>query len=120
MGRIAAIAALLLSLAACAGGDGLSQDEIAIRNAVAFLSSADGHPGIFVKGRDIAVTYAERPAGFAADIGRAALAANKAAGGKPVKIYVIDSPATATAIPVTGHFYCSVTANEGRTIGNNC
>lgn len=124
MGRIIAFVLLLglpLTLAACGGGAGGSaEDETKIREAVAFLATTEGNPGVFVKGRDIAVTYAQRPTGFANFVREAALAANKAIGGRQIKLYVIDSPTAATAIPGTGQFYCSVTANDGRMAGNNC
>jgi hypothetical protein len=124
MGRIVAfllLMALPLALSGCGGGaDAAAADEQKIKDAIAFLATTEGTPGIFVKGRDIAVNYAQRPAGFANFVREAALAANKAVGGKQVKLYVIDSPTAATAIPGTGQFYCSVTANDERMAGNNC
>lgn len=123
MGRLVAfllMLALPLTLTACGGGSADTENETKIRDAVAYLSTTEGTPGVFVKGRDIVVNYAQRPAGFANFVREAALAANKAVGGRQVKLYVVDSPSVATAIPGAGQFYCSITANDNRMAGNNC
>ena len=124
MGRIVAFLALMalpLLLTACGGGaDAAAADEAKIKEAVAFLATTDGTPGVFVKGRDIVVNYAARPPTFANSTREAALAANKAIGGKQIKLYVVDSATVATAVPGAGQFYCSITANDNRMAGNNC
>lgn len=111
-----------LALAGCGGGSGANaaEEEAKVKDAVATLSSAEGTPGVFVKGRDIVVNYAQRPANFAAQLREAALAANKAVNGKQVRIFVVDSPDVATTIPAQGSFLCSITANDNRMAGNNC
>ena len=124
MGRVVAFLLLLalpLTLSACGGGaDASAADETKIREAIAALSQTEGTPGVFVKGRDIVVNYAQRPDGYAVFVREAALNANKAIGGKQIKLYVVDSPTVATAIPTSNQFWCSVTANDGRMAGNTC
>lgn len=111
---------LSLSLAACGGGSGSADEEAKVKEAVTFLATADGTPGIFVKGREIVLNYAQRPPTFADAARKAALDASKATGGKSIKVYVVDSPAVATAIPAAGQFICTVSADDGRMAGNNC
>lgn len=126
MRRIAVLAyslTLTLALAACGGGGGGASggdEEAKVKEAVAFLSTADGTPGIFVKGRDVVLNYAQRPPTFADSARKAALDASKATGGKAIKVYVVDSPDVATAVPAAGQFYCSISADDGRMAGNNC
>ena len=120
---LAATIALPLFLAACGGGGGSSgtaDEEAKVREAVAFLATADGTPGIFVKGREVVLNYGQRPPTFADSARKAALDASKATGGKSVKVYVVDSPDVATAIPAAGQFLCSISADDGRRAGNNC
>ena len=112
-----------LALAGCSSGGGganAAEEEIKVQDAMAVLSASEGTPGIFVKGRDVVVNYAQRPANFAAQLREAALAANKAVNGKQVRVYVVDSADVATAIPAQGSFLCSITANDNRMAGNNC
>jgi len=122
MRRIAILAATLLplALAGCGGNAGAADDEAKVKEAVAFLATADGTPGIFVKGRDVVLNYAQRPATFADAARKAALDASKATGGKAIKVYVVDSPDVATAVPAAGQFYCSISADDSRMAGNNC
>jgi ABC-type glycerol-3-phosphate transport system substrate-binding protein len=124
MRRIAFFAAILLlplTLAACGSNSGAAaEDETKVKEAVAFLATADGTPGIFVKGRDVVLNYASRPPTFADAARKAALDASKATGGKAIKVYVVDSPDVATAVPAAGQFYCSISADDGRMAGNNC
>ncbi len=121
---LAALAILILPalLSACSGGDGApgAEDEARIRDAVAFIAATEGGPGVFVKGRDIVVNYARRPAAFADTARDAVLAANRATGGRQVKLYVVDSAQAATALPRAGQYYCSITASDNRLAGNNC
>jgi hypothetical protein len=120
---LAATIALPLLLAACGGGGGSSgtaDEEAKVREAVAFLATADGTPGIYVKGREVVLNYGQRPPTFADSARKAALDASKATGGKSVKVYVVDSPDVATAIPAAGQFLCSISADDGRMAGNNC
>ena len=98
----------------------LAQGVGKVREAVAFLATADGTPGIFVKGREVVLNYGQRPPTFADSARKAALDASKATGGKSVKVYVVDSPDVATAIPAAGQFLCSISADDGRMAGNNC
>lgn len=110
-----------LILAGCGGGGAdAAAEETKVKEAVASLSASEGTPGVFVKGRDIVVNYAARPANFAAVVREAALAANKAVNGKQIRVFVVDSPDVATAIPAQGSFLCSITANDNRMAGNNC
>jgi hypothetical protein len=127
MRRIAVLAfslTLTLALAACGGGGGGAaaggEDETKVKEAVAFLSTSEGTPGVFVKGRDIVVNYATRPPTFADTTRKAALEASKATGGKSVKLYVVDGATVATAVPAAGQFYCSISADDSRMSGNNC
>jgi hypothetical protein len=123
MRRIAILAAILLlplTLAACGGNSGAADEEAKVKEAVAFLATADGTPGIFVKGREVVLNYATRPPTFADSARKAALDASKATGGKAIKIFVVDSPDVATAVPGAGQFYCSISADDGRMAGNNC
>jgi len=123
MKRMAILAAILLplSLAACGGGSsGSAEEEAKVKEAVAFLATAEGSPGIFVKGREVVLNYAQRPATFADAARKAALDASKATGGKSIKVYVVDGPDVATAIPAAGQFRCSISADDGRMAGNNC
>lgn len=122
---LAAAIALPLFLAACGGGGGSSgtaaaDEEAKVREAIAFLATADGTPGIYVKGREVVLNYGQRPPTFADSARKAALDASKATGGKSVKVYVVDSPDVATAIPAAGQFLCSISADDGRMAGNNC
>jgi hypothetical protein len=117
---VAATIALPLMLAACGNNAGASDDEAKVKEAVAFLATADGSPGIFVKGRDVVLNYADRPPTFADAARKAALDASKATGGKAIKVYVVDSADVATAVPATGQFYCSISADDSRMAGNNC
>lgn len=114
------IIALPMLLSACGGGADAGVEETQVKDAVAFLATADGTPGIFVKGREVVLNYAARTPNFAEPARKAALDASKATGGKAIKIYVVDSPTVATAIPGTGQFYCSISADDGRMAGNNC
>ncbi|MHB1109106.1 MAG: hypothetical protein ACYCZU_02120 [Devosia sp.] len=116
----AAILLLPLALAACGDNTNAADEEAKVKEAVAFLSTADGTPGIFVKGRDVVLNYASRPPTFADSARKAALDASKATGGKAIKVYVVDSPDVATAVPAAGQFYCSISADDGRMAGNNC
>lgn len=112
-----------LALAGCGGGGGgadTAAEEAKVKEAVASLATGEGSPGLYVKGRDVVVNYATRPANFAAQVREAALAANKAVDGKQVRLFVVDSPDVATAIPAQGQFLCSITANDNRMAGNNC
>jgi hypothetical protein len=111
-----------MALAGCSSGGGANaaEEETKVKDAMAVLSASEGTPGIFVKGRDVVVNYAQRPANFAAQLREAALAANKAVNGKQVRVYVVDSAEVATAIPAQGSFLCSITANDNRMAGNNC
>jgi hypothetical protein len=123
--RIASLAAALLIpmlLAACGGGGASSsaEEETKVKEAVAFVTSTDGTPGVFVKGRDVVLNYAQRPPTYADHARKAALDASKAVGGKSVKLYVIDSAEVATAIPATGAFYCRIEAFDSRMAGNTC
>jgi len=123
MRRIAILAAILLLpllLAACGNNAGAGEEEAKVKEAVAFLATADGTPGIFVKGREVVLNYATRPPTFADSARKAALDASKATGGKAIKIYVVDGPDVATTIPAAGAFYCSISADDGRMAGNNC
>jgi hypothetical protein len=125
MRRIAVLAfslTLTLALAACGGGGGASagEEEAKVKEAVAFLTMADGTPAVFVKGREVVLSYAARTPNFAEPARKAALAASKATGGKAIKVYVVDSATAATAIPAAGAFYCSISADDGRMQGNNC
>lgn len=117
----ATVVVLPLALAACGNNSGAAaEDETRVKEAVAFLSTAEGTPGIFVKGRDVVLNYAQRPATFADSARKAALDASKATGGKAIKVYVVDGPDVATAVPAAGQFYCSISADDGRMAGNNC
>jgi hypothetical protein len=122
--RIASLAAALLVpmlLAGCGGGGASSaEEETKVKDAVAFVTSTDGTPGVFVKGRDVVLNYAQRPPTYADHARKAALDASKAVGGKSVKLYVIDSAEVATAIPDTGAFYCRIEAFDSRMAGNTC
>jgi hypothetical protein len=125
MRRIAVLAfslTLTLALAACGGGGGASagEEETKVKDAVAFLATSEGTPGIFVKGRDVVVNYATRPPTFADSARKAALDASKATGGKAIKLYVVDGATVATAVPGAGQFYCSISADDSRMSGNNC
>ena len=123
MKRIAILAATLLlplTLAACGNNASAADDEAKVKEAVAFLATADGTPGIFVKGRDVVLNYADRPPTFADSARKAALDASKATGGKAIKIYVVEGAEVATAVPEAGEFYCSISANDSRMAGNNC
>jgi hypothetical protein len=115
------IASLLipLTLAGC-GGANDALDEEKIKEAVAFVTTTDGNPGLFVKGRNLVLNYAQRPPTFAEHARKAALDATKAVNGRQVVVYVLDSAEVATAVPAQGQFYCSITANDGRMAGNNC
>jgi hypothetical protein len=122
MKRIALFAAslvLALTLAACGSGGG-AEEETKVREAVAFVSSTDGTPGVFVKGRDVVLNYSQRPPTYADHARKAALDASKAVGGKSVKLYVIDAAEVATAIPGDGQFYCRIEAFDSRMGGNTC
>jgi hypothetical protein len=115
------ILAVPLALAGCGGGGAdAAVEESKVKDAVAFLTTSDGAPGVFVKGRDIVVNYAQRPPSFAVQAREAALAANKAVNGKQVRLFVVDSPDVATVVPASGQFLCSITANDNRMAGNNC
>ena len=116
----AAIVLLPLTLAACGSNTNAADEEAKVKEAVAFLSTADGTPGIFVKGRDIVLSYASRPPTFADSARKAALDASKATGGKAIKVFVVDSAELATAVPAAGQFYCSISADDSRMAGNNC
>lgn len=123
MSRIAILTAALLlpmMLAACGNNSSAAEEEAKVKEAVAFLATADGTPGIFVKGRDVVLNYASRPPAFADSARKAALDASKATGGKAIKVYVVDSAEIATAVPAAGQFYCSISADDGRMAGNNC
>lgn len=123
MKRIAYLAAALtmpLILAACGGGADAGAEEAKVKEAVAFVTSTDGTPGVFVSGRDVVLNYAQRPATYADHARKAALDATKAVGGKSVKLYVVDSAEVATAIPGDGQFYCRIEAFDGRMAGNTC
>lgn len=106
-----------LTLAAC-GGD--AAEEVAVRNAVSFLASTDGDPGIFVEGRQIVVNYAQRPRSFAEQVRRAALEATNATNGKRVMLYVVDSVETPAAVPADGQYYCRLQAFEGAIAESTC
>jgi hypothetical protein len=121
--RIASLAAALLipmALAACGGGADAGAEETKVKEAIAFVGATDGTPGVFVKGRDVVLNYAQRPPTYADHARKAALDASKATGGKSVKVYVIDSAEVATDIPATGAFYCRIEAFDGRMAGNTC
>ena len=122
--RIASLAAALLipmALTACGGGGTDSAaEETKVKEAVAFVTTTDGTPGLFVKGRDIVLNYAQRPPTYADHARKAALDGSKATGGKSVKVFVIDSAEVATAIPAQGSFYCRIEAFDGRMAGNTC
>lgn len=121
MRRILAILVVFfvpMLLAACGGDAGAEEGKV--KAAVAFLSTSEGTPGVFVTGRNVVVNYATRPATFAETVRKAALDATKAVNGKQIVIYVVDSPTVATAVPASGAFLCSITANDGRMAGNNC
>jgi hypothetical protein len=123
MKRIAYLAAALtmpLILAACGGGADTAAEETKVKEAVAFVATTDGTPGVFVSGRDVVLNYAQRPPTFADHARKAALDATKAIGGKSVKLYVVDSAEVATAIPGDGQFYCRIEAFDGRMAGNTC
>jgi hypothetical protein len=124
MKRIALLGAALLvslTLAACGGGgSGGADEEAKVKEAVAFVTATDGTPGVFVKGRDVVLNYAQRPPTYADHARKAALDASKATGGKQVKLYVIDSGEVATAIPADNQFYCRIEAFDGRMAGNTC
>lgn len=120
---VASLLGLSLTLAACGGGGssaGSAEEEAKVREAVAFVTTTDGTPGVFVSGRNIVLNYASRPPTFADSARKAALDATKAVGGKQVLLYVVDSPDVATAVPDKAKVYCSITANDGRMAGNNC
>lgn len=124
MKRVALIIASLLiplTLAACGGGGGdASADEAKVKEAVAFVTSTEGTPGVFVKGRDVVLNYAQRPPTYADHARKAALDASKATGGKRVMLYVIDSGEVATAVPGNNQYYCRIEAFDGRMAGNTC
>jgi hypothetical protein len=125
MKRIALLAATLLislTLAACGGGGGGGDaaDETKVKEAVAFVTSTDGTPGVFVSGRNVVLNYAQRPPTYADHARKAALDASKATGGKQVRLYVIDSGEVATAVPANNQFYCRIEAFDGRMAGNTC
>jgi len=122
-GIILALSMVLpLALAGCGGGGGevAAADEAKLKDAVAFITSTDGTPGLYVSGRNIVLNYATRPSTFADNARKAALDATKAVGGKQITVYVVDSADAQTAVPAAGKFYCSITANDGRMAGNNC
>lgn len=108
MRRIALIGAILLLplvLSACGNNSAsASEDEAKVKEAVAFLSATEGGPAIFVKGRDVVLSYASRPPTFADAARKAALDASKATGGKAIKVYVVDSAEPVTAVPTAGQF----------------
>jgi ABC-type glycerol-3-phosphate transport system substrate-binding protein len=124
MKRIAMLVATLaipLLLAACGGGGAdASAEETTVREAVAFITTTDGTPGVFVAGRDVVLNYAQRPPTYADHARKAALDASKATGGKSVKVYVIDSGEVATAVPGANQYYCRIEAFDGRMAGNTC
>jgi hypothetical protein len=116
------IAAFLvpMALAACGGGTSAADEEAKITEAVAFLSTTEGSPGVFVTGRNVVVNYGEVPLNFAETVRKAALDATKAINGRQVQLYVVNSAEVATAVPATGAYRCTITANDGRMAGNNC
>lgn len=123
MKRIALLIAALgtaLTLAACGGGGDVAADEATVKEAVAFLTSTEGSPGVFVKGRDVVVNYAQRPLTYADQVRKAALDASKATNGRRVMLYVIDSGEVATAVPGDGQYYCRIEAFDSRMAGNTC
>lgn len=124
LNRLVAAFLILPALAACSSGGsgsgGNADEETKVRDAVAFVATTDGTPGVFVSGRNVVLNYAARPPTFADSARKAALDATKAVGGKQVVVYVTDSAEVATAVPAAGKFYCSITANDGRMAGNNC
>lgn len=123
MSRIALFAATLviaLALAACGGGADAGAEQETIREAVAFVTSTDGNPGVFVSGRNVVLNYEQRPPTFAEHARKAALDSSVATGGRQIMVFVVDSAEVATAVPPAGQFYCSITANDGRMAGNNC
>jgi hypothetical protein len=124
MQRFAFLAASLVlaaTLAACGGGaSGTAEETAKVQEAVAFVTSTDGTPGVFVSGRDVVLNYAQRPPTYADHARKAALDASKAVGGKSVKLYVIDAAEVATAVPAAGQFYCRIEAFDSRMAGNTC
>jgi hypothetical protein len=111
---------ITLTLAACGGGADATSEEATVREAVAFLPSTEGSPGVFVRGRDIVVSYAQRPPTYADQVRKAALDASRATNGRRVMLYVIDSAEAPTAVPGDGQYYCRIEAFDSRMAGNTC